>query len=267
MSQAQSVKSGEERPKILESQKVSDSQLSAGASHAQLAEKLSVSNGQLLNGSGHSDKPSESPLKSGKVFSSSDTSKSLEEAVKSSIAGAPIPSESAIEAHQAREQAREELETGSKGGVKAGTKRGPYKTSKNTESKLSGISPKETVRNDNEKFRKIGREIADTLIIAGRTLGGEDWEPKLIKAGDEILFDERSNLREAWADMSEEYQWEKFPAWAGVTIASLAYIVPRLNAPSTVSRMEKLKLWWTARKIKKQDEAQAKANERRPDSA
>ena len=209
-------------------------------------------------------KPSENPSGLRSASLSPETSElNLKKSIADAVAGAPAPSEEAIQAHQQRES--QNTETPDKGGTRAGTTRGKYKKRGAGESTLNTGRPAPAIDSasaDREKFRKVGREIADTLIIAGRTLGGEDWEVKLVKdeKTGEILFDERRNLQLAWEDMAEAYEWKQFPPWLGCTLATSAYILPRLNAPSTVSRMGKLKLWWEARKIRKADEAQAKAN-------
>ncbi len=101
------------------------------------------------------------------------------------------------------------------------------------------------------------------LILAGLTLGGEDWQPKKMVEGtgkdEKVLYDERHNLRQAWGDMAVEYQWENLPAWLACAIATGAYVAPRINAPSTQARVSKFKLWWDSRKLKKQEAADAKA--------
>jgi hypothetical protein len=175
----------------------------------------------------------------------------LKKVIGDSVAGAPLPSESAIQAAAARKVLEDKkTEDGQTGKI-----RGKYKPrSAPNASRL--VKPGTSVDSKKLAFRKVGYEIADTIVIAGRTLGGTDWECKIVKdeKTDEILFDEKHNLREAWADMAEQYEWGKFPAWAAVALATSAYILPRLNAPSTLSRWDKVKLWIANRRAKKQAE-------------
>lgn len=167
------------------------------------------------------------------------------------MASAPPPSEEAIAAHAAREAASAEEAPKVKG--KPGPKPGAKKAGGSTVA-MPGALPADKIA----RWRKVGYEIADLIITGGMTLGGEDWTPKkvlgTIDGKEQVLYDERSNLREAWADMAEEYQWERFPAWLACTIATLAYAAPRITAPSTQARVSKLRLWWDARKLKKQEE-------------
>ena len=179
----------------------------------------------------------------------------LAASVASSLKNSPAPNEAAIEAHAQRQNAENAENAANEAKPKRkytprGSKGGP----------APFVQPGQGPDAKKEAYRQSGRAMADTLILVGQTLGGEDWKPNLVKGADgAILYDERGTLREAWADMAEEYQITRMPAWAACAIATAAYIGPRLNAPSTVSRWEKAKLWWAARKIKAADEAKAKA--------
>jgi hypothetical protein len=163
--------------------------------------------------------------------------------------------ESAIQAHQAREQ---EKAAEQQAAEEAKGKRGPYAPrKKKTGSVVNGLPTAADPKA--EAYRKAGRMMADQLVMVGRTLGGSDWETVLHKDDKgEVLYDERANLREAWADMAEEYQWEKMPAWAACAIATASYIAPRLTAPSTLSRWDKLKLWIASKKAAHEAKNRAK---------
>lgn len=168
------------------------------------------------------------------------------------MGNAPQPKEAAIQAQQAREKAAKEGAEAEATEKAAGKARGPYKKSKL-------VKPNETPDAKVKIYRAAGRQVADTLILAGMTLGGKDWEPVLAKdEKGETLYDERASLRLAWEDFAEEYQWERMPAWVGVSLATAAYVGPRLTAPSTLSRLDKLKLWWESRKMAKRNKEAAK---------
>lgn len=181
----------------------------------------------------------------------------LDSHIQSSLETAPPPSESAIEAHAARENEIDTEIEKEKGGKRKYKKR---------ESKGSATSSVSTVTEQMKvrAYRQVGYMLADTLITAGMTFGGEDWKPNLIKdeKSGEILFDEKGNLREAWADLAEEYKWEKMPAWIAVSLATGAYAIPRMFAPSTKARISKFKLWLDAFKLKRQEAKDAKDREK-----
>lgn len=166
------------------------------------------------------------------------------------------PSEGAIEAAKARQQAQAQAAAPEPAKRKRGNPGGPrgsYAKSP-TASTLQTVDAKSA---SEEAFKKTGREIADTIILVCITVGGEDWKPKQVMQDGALIYDEQANIQRAWEAMALKYQWTELPAWAGVAIVMGSYALPRLNAPSTVSRMEKLKLWWKARKIKKADEKAA----------
>ncbi len=181
----------------------------------------------------------------------------LEGDVENALKGAVKPSDEAIQAALAREKAEAgEAETKGKGAGQAGKKRGPYKAGKTgVVSTLSAQTEADKVKG----YRMIGYAVADTLILGGVTLGGSDWNPVLAKNDKgETVYDEKENLRNAWADMAEYYEWQKFPPWLGVTLATAAYVGPRLMAPSTQARVSKVKLWYDAWKLKRQEKKAAK---------
>lgn len=179
----------------------------------------------------------------------------LSASVASSLANAPLPNESAIDAHAQRQAA--EAGRAAEEGDKPKRRYKPRTTS--TGGPAPFVAPGNTPDAKKLAYRQAGRAMADTLILVGQTMGGEDWKPVLQLAPDKtVLYDERSTLREAWADMAEEYEISKMPAWAACAIATAAYVGPRLNAPSTISRWEKVQLWWKSRKMEKAEKEKQK---------
>jgi len=184
----------------------------------------------------------------------------LSASVDASLENLPAPNESAIQAHADRQAAERGEET-----PESGAKQKRKYTKRGTKDAGEFVAPGQGPASKREQYRKSGYAMADTLVLVGQTLGGEDWKPNLVKdAAGTVLFDERSTLREAWADMAEEYEITKMPAWAACAIATAAYVGPRLTAPSTISRWEKAKLWWAARQMKAAD---AKAEKEKAKSA
>ena len=177
----------------------------------------------------------------------------LNASVSASLKNPPLPQADAIAAAAAR-----------RAGEKAAEADKPKRAYKQRASKPKDgyVAPGTGPDAQKEAYRKAGRQCADTIILMGRTLGGTDWDPKQVKNDKgEIVYDEQHTLREAWADMAEEYEWSKMPGWAAASIATGMYIVPRLAMPSTLSRIDKLKLWWASRKAgNRERERVAKAN-------
>lgn len=176
----------------------------------------------------------------------------LKASVSASLANPPQPQPDAIAAAAARR-------AGEKADAEANPKR-KYTPRKPKAPAPGYVAPGTGPEAQKEAYRKAGRQCADTIVLMGRTLGGTDWDPKVVKNDKgEIVYDEQHTLREAWADMAEEYEWTKMPGWAAASIATGMYIVPRLTMPSTLSRIDKLKLWWAARKASNQERARVNA--------
>lgn len=175
------------------------------------------------------------------------------------MGNAPSPNEDAIQAHQARAAAQE-------GEAPKAGKRGPYKKREGaTASKL--VTAAETPQAKSAAFRRVGYSIADSIMLAGQTLGGPIWAPTLAKneAG-EVLHDERANMREAWADLAEAYEWNSLPPWLGATIVTASYVGPRLFHKETVTRWEAFKMKWKLWRGQKADKPADKAPEKPADA-
>lgn len=104
--------------------------------------------------------------------------------------------------------------------------------------------------------------------MIARTTGGEDWAPRLVKdtVTGAVIVDEQTAIREAWADLAEEYEWGKMPPWAAVTVVMASYTIPRLTMPSTLSRIDKVKLWWKMRKMDNEAKARAIKEQKEKDA-
>lgn len=179
---------------------------------------------------------------------------SLSSSVSASLANAPGPSEDAIAAADARRAKTE--------GKEAEKPKRHYSPRK---PKPQGfVPPAESPDAKRDGYRRSGAQIADTFLVLARTMGGEDWAPRIVAdAQGNVLVDEQKGMREAWADLSEEYEWGKMPAWAAVSIVMVSYTIPRLTMPSTLSRIEKAKLWWKMRKLSAEQRKRLESEEKK----
>lgn len=98
----------------------------------------------------------------------------------------------------------------------------------------------QSVQNSGQSFKMIGQATAESVFMAGRVIGGEDWEP--IK-NDDLGIDERAQMSEAWAQYAEAKQWKDIPPGVLVSIVMLGYIGPRLAKPKTKTRIKVAWLW------------------------
>lgn len=179
----------------------------------------------------------------------------ISSSVASSLKGAPSPNEDAIKAHADREAAR--------AGEEAPKKKGPGRPSNASKAASKLVTAAETPQAKSAAFRRVGYSIADSIMLAGQTLGGPVWAPAVAKDGDgNVIHDERANMREAWADLAEAYEWNSLPPWLGATIVTASYVGPRLFHKDTVTRWEAFKMKWKLWRGQKKDEERAKEEEK-----
>lgn len=181
--------------------------------------------------------------------------------VAGSMASMPPPNEEAIAAHATREAVREAREAGEQAAKKPRGRQPGTKYPRKTKAGSSIVLPGNSPEAHEARYRLAGEAAADGLIMLGMTFGGADWEPKPAMKDKEgnVVYDERQTLRKGWGDMFVAYEWENVPAWAACAICTGMYIVPRLNAPSTISRLDKVKLWFAERKLSKDAKKRAAA--------
>lgn len=102
------------------------------------------------------------------------------------------------------------------------------------------------------KQRAAGSAAANTLIMLGVVMGGDEWQPIY---NEEHGINEKQNLESAFSDYFEQKGLEDIPAGIALSIAICGYALPRFTMPKTQKRAsttwQKLKQWWINRKIKK----------------
>ena len=121
-------------------------------------------------------------------------------------------------------------------------------------SNAAGLSPQQKLQ-----ARQAGDAAANSLIMLGVVLGGEEWHP--IK-DESTGLDEKAHLTMAFGDYFEAKEMTDIPPGVALTIAVSAYALPRFTMPQTKTRMQKFKEW-TATKIAKR---RMKKNGPQPDS-
>lgn len=76
-----------------------------------------------------------------------------------------------------------------------------------------------------------GAAIAETIFIAFRAIGGEEFTP-VVQNG----IDERANMIGAWQKYCEAKGITEFPPGAMVCMAMLTYVAPRFTVPTVRAR-------------------------------
>ena len=85
---------------------------------------------------------------------------------------------------------------------------------------------------------RIAAEAACAITYAlGMTIGGDEWSP---------TTDEHAQLLPAWETYLKTKQVRDVPPGLALTIAMLAYAGPRFSRPKTLSRLQKIKLWFVS---------------------
>lgn len=100
--------------------------------------------------------------------------------------------------------------------------------------------------------RQAGVAAAEMLFMAGRAIGGEEWEPAV---DTKIGLDERAMMRQAFGDYFVASGKTDIPPGTALTFCIIAYAAPRFAMPKTQSRFARVKgaivTWWTNRKLRK----------------
>jgi len=101
--------------------------------------------------------------------------------------------------------------------------------------------------------RAAGVAAAEMLFMAGKVIGGEEWEPMQNKS---IGLDERAMMHGAFGDYFVASGMKDIPPGAALTFCIIAYAAPRFAMPKTQTRFAKIKgtvvSWWINRKLRKQ---------------
>lgn len=131
------------------------------------------------------------------------------------------------------------------------------------ESRIGGVSPGPAP--EEIQSRALGVYSANLLISLGRSIGGEEWEPRKDEA-----FDERENLEIAFGDYFAAKELKDIPPGIALSLAVSTYIGPRLFMPTTKKRtlsfMDKMKLLFMKKKLEKKAESrEVKPGERQPE--
>lgn len=154
------------------------------------------------------------------------------------------------------------------GGAQAPPTGGP------TPGPLAGVPTPEESANAERRSNcyRAGAQTADTVVLMLRSIFGPEWgymPPRPIPGTDPpIVYDERAELQRAYGETFEYYGWDRFPAWASMPIATMAFAAVRMQMPETQKRVatykEKLAAWWAARKVRKETEKANRGAEVRP---
>lgn len=100
--------------------------------------------------------------------------------------------------------------------------------------------------------RQAGVAAAEMLFMAGRAIGGEEWEPA---TDAKIGLDERAMMRQAFGDYFVASGKTDIPPGTALAFCIIAYAAPRFAMPKTQSRFQRVKgaivTWWTNRKLRK----------------
>ena len=95
-----------------------------------------------------------------------------------------------------------------------------------------------------EQYRQSATVLVDTLIAAGRMLGGDEWKPETVTdSSGQVVIDERGNLIDAWATYLESQKVQKMPPWATVLLVTSQYVGNRISRPTTRGRIATLIGW------------------------
>lgn len=87
------------------------------------------------------------------------------------------------------------------------------------------------------KAKAAADATAQTIVMLGFLLGGDEWRPKKNDATGE---DEMKALTEAYTGWFLTMEEPNVPAWAAAAIVTGAYILPRLRSPVTSERLSGL---------------------------
>jgi len=102
------------------------------------------------------------------------------------------------------------------------------------------------------KQKAAGQAAANSLIMLGVVIGGEEWNPIY---NEQHGINEKANLENAFGEYFEQKGLDDIPAGVALTIAVMGYMLPRFTMPKTQARTStawsKMKKWYINRKVKK----------------
>lgn len=100
------------------------------------------------------------------------------------------------------------------------------------------------------RCRKSGKATIDCIVLTCGTLFGLKWfyqkGKKVFTTGAEGETqeqDEKEYMREEWANVFEEYEWETRPSWIGLVVTLVAYTGARLQEPEYKPKVNHFKTW------------------------
>ena len=109
--------------------------------------------------------------------------------------------------------------------------------------------------------RALGVHSAALLVTVGKMLGGDEWIPRKSEG-----YDELGNLEHAFGDYFVAREMHDIPPGVALTIAILGYAAPRFVLPTTKKRTlsfgQKIKLWWFAKRITREQQKPPKRVEK-----
>jgi hypothetical protein len=97
-----------------------------------------------------------------------------------------------------------------------------------------------------DEYHLAAQAACRALYALGMLLGGDEWMPE---------GDEHTNLVNAAEAYFRAKQFKDVPPGLALTIAVAGYVAPRLSKPKTLSRLEKLRLWWAGLKSTRRAES------------
>jgi len=143
-------------------------------------------------------------------------------------------------------------------------KRGAKKKSATSPEFISSDTQKSSPPVEIDKYVGMGKAGAAILQTLGTTLGGSDFVYGSLPGLDAAV--ERAGIEQALTDYARIKEIDDLPPGYVVAIALIGYAAPRMQMPTTKTRLEKLKLWYVekmaARKARKDLEDQAEKKQK-----
>jgi hypothetical protein len=137
------------------------------------------------------------------------------------------------------------LKRGRKGGVGSTLATGAKSTPGASSANVAQAS-------DDALARAAGTQAAELVFLAGMIVGGEEWAPR---TDHKVGLDERAMMQQAMANYFAATGKKDIPPGMALSLAIVAYAMPRLGMPKTRTRVAGLKDWlaskwlaWRARR-------------------
>jgi hypothetical protein len=111
---------------------------------------------------------------------------------------------------------------------------------------------------EDEQKRKVvsltlGKTTANVIITSCVGIFGDEWNTRIDK---ETGLDEKAYLEQCWSEYYYATGKTDLPPSMIVIAGMTAYVAPRLTMPKTQKRtasiLEKIKIWYKARKLKQE---------------